>query len=109
MLSATEEGMWVFCVNPNPKNSSIGSGGFERKHVWVAERDKQLFASWFYINADDFTGEQVSFTMDNFHEGGLPETIAYFPNSEGSAGSVGEAASYNITAGTVKGRWFAFT
>lgn len=92
MLSGSEERMWVSYVNPNPKSSSIGSGDYEPKNVWVVERDKLLFASWLYINTNDSTSEQVSFSVDNFHEGGLPETIAYFPNSENA----------------VEGRCFAF-
>ena len=103
-----KQGMWVSYVNPNPTSSSIGSGHFEPKKVWVAELDKLPFASWFYINTDDFTCKQVSFAVDNFHEGGLPETVGYFPNCENAVADVGEAADYHNAAGTVEGRWFAF-
>ena len=108
MLSATEEGKWVSYVYRNPENGTLGSGAFELKNVWVERRDELLFASGWYIDADEFTRRLVSVAVDNFREGGLPATVDYFASPGSALAGLEAAIDYYNAAETVEGKWFAF-
>ncbi len=110
MLSATEEGKWVSYVYSNPESGGIGAdfGELELKNVWVERRDGLLFASGWYIDADEFTKKLVSVAVDNFREGGLPATVAYFASPGSALAGLEAAIDYYNAAETVDGRWFAF-
>ena len=108
MLSATEDGKWVSYVYRNPEDGGIGSGDFELKNVWVDRHDGLLFASGWYIDADEFTKMLVSIAVDNFREGGLPATVAYFASPGSALAGLEAAIDYYNAAETVDGRWSAF-
>ena len=111
MLSATEEGKWVSYVYQNPESGSLGSdhtGVMQLKNAWVVSHDGLLFASGWYVIADEFTKAFVAAGVAKFREVGLEGTVEYF-NSPGSdfAGLAAAIAYYN-SAETVEGNWFAF-
>ena len=111
MLSATEDGKWVSYVYRNPESGGIGpgaSGDFELKNVWVVRHDGLLFASGWYIEADEFTRTLVSIAVGKFREGGLPATIAYFLSPGSALAGLEAAIDYYNSAETVDGYWFAF-
>ena len=108
MLSATEEGKWVSYVYRNPESGGIGSGAFELKNVWVEKHDGLLFASGWYIDADEFTEKLVSVAVENFRDGGLPATVAYFASPGNALAGLEAAIDYYNAAETVEGHWFAF-
>ena len=108
MLSATEEGKWVSYVYRNPASGGIGSGDFELKNVWVKKHDGLLFASGWYIDADQFTKLLVSVAVDRFRQGGLAATVAYFASPGSVLAGLEAAIAYYNAAETVDGRWFAF-
>ena len=91
MLAATEDGKWVSYVYRNPESGGIGTDDFELKNVWVEKRDGLLFASGWYIDADEFTRMLVSVAVDKYREVGLAGTMEYFA-SPGSALAGLEAA-----------------
>ena len=94
MLSATEDGKWVSYVYRNPESEIPGSdhiGTHEYKHVWVVRHDGLLFASGWYVSADEFTKFFVDEAIRKYHSEGLDATVAYY-NSPGN----------------VNGQWFAF-
>ena len=68
MLSATEDGKWVSYVYENPETGGLGAdfGQWELKNVWVVRHDGLLFASGWYISADEFTKQLVSIAIDKF-------------------------------------------
>ena len=110
MLSATEEGKWVSYVYRNPESGGIGSdfGELELKNVWVDRHDGLLFASGWYIDADEFTRMLVSVAVDKYRETGLPATMAYFASPESALAGLEAAIDYYNQAETVEGKWFAF-
>ena len=108
MLSATEEGKWVSYVYRNPESGGIGSGGFELKNAWAVRHDGLLFASGWYIDADEFTRMLVSLSVDKYREVGLAGTMAYFANPGSALAGLEEAVDYYNAAETVDGKWFAF-
>ena len=111
MLAATEEGKWVSYVFRNPEKGSIGPGArgdFELKNVWALRHDGLIFASGWYIEADEFTQRLVSIAVDKFREGGLPATIAYFLSPDSALAGLEAAIDYYNSAETVDGQWFAF-
>ena len=111
MLSATEEGKWVSYVYRNPESGGIGpgaSGDFELKNVWVVRHDGLLFASGWYIDADEFTKQLVSVAVGKFREGGLPATISYFLSPGSALAGLEAAIDYYNSAETVDGQWVAF-
>ena len=108
MLSATEEGKWVSYVYRNPESGGIGSGEFEFKNVWAVRRDGLLFASGWYVGADDFTEELASVAVDNFREGGLEQTLAFFDSPGDALAGMEAAIDYYNDTETVEGRWFAY-
>ena len=110
MLSATEEGKWVSYVYRNPESGGIGSdfGALELKNVWVDRHDGLLFASGWYIDADEFTRMLVSIAVDKYREAGLPATMAYFASPGSALAGLEAAIDYYNQAETVDGRWFAF-
>ena len=62
MLAAGEEGKWVSYVYRNPESGGIGAdatGELELKHVWAVRHDGLLFASGWYISADDVKANDV--------------------------------------------------
>ena len=108
MLSADEVGKWVSYVYRNPESGGIGSGDFELKNVWVERRDGLLFASGWYIDADEFTRMLVSVAVDRYRELGLTGTMAYFASPGSVLAGLEAAIGYYNAAATVDGRWFAF-
>ena len=108
MLSATEDGKWVSYVYRNPENGGIGTGDFELKNVWVEKHDGLLFASGWYIDADEFTRLLVSVAVDKYRDVGLAETMAYFASPGSVLAGLEEAIAYYNAAETVDGKWFAF-
>ena len=78
MLSATGEGKWVSYVFRNPESGSLGSdhsGTLQLKNAWVVRHDGLLFASGWYINADEFTKSLVFAAVNKFRSAGLEATI----------------------------------
>ena len=111
MLSATEAGKWVSYVYRNPESGSLGSdhtGALQLKNAWLVSHDGLLFASGWYVMADEFTKAFVTAGVAKFREVGLEGTVEYF-NSPGSdfAGLASAIAYYN-SAENVEGDWFAF-
>ncbi len=110
ILSATKEGKWVSYVYRNPESGGIGGNlaDIELKNVWVAQHDGLLFASGWYIDADEFTRQLVSVAVDTFREGGLAATVAYFASPGSALAGLEAAIDYYNAAETVDGQWFAF-
>ena len=110
ILSATEDGKWVSYVYRNPESGDIGSDfeELELKNVWVDKHDGLLFASGWYIDADEFTRMLVSVAVDKYRELGLPGTMAYFASPGSALAGLEAAIAYYNAAETVDGKWFAF-
>ena len=108
MLAATEDGKWVSYVYRNPESGGIGSGDFELKNVWVEKHDGLLFASGWYIDADAFTEQLVSVSVNKYREVGLAGTMAYFASPGSALAGLEEAIDYYNAAETIDGKWFAF-
>ena len=108
MLSATEDGRWVSYVYRNPESGDLGAGytgEFELKNVWVVRHDGLLFASGWYINADEFTKFLVATAARVFREVGLEGTIAYFASPEIVFGGLAAVIAYYNSAENVAGEW----
>ena len=111
MLSATGEGKWVSYVFRNPESGSLGSdhtGALQLKNAWVVRRDGLLFASGWYVNADEFTKALVSAAVAKFRSAGLQATIEYFTGPESVYSGLAAAIEYYNSAENVEGDWFAF-
>ena len=111
LLSATGEGKWVTYVFANPESGDFGpghTGEFELKNVWVVRHDGLLFASGWYINADEFAQQLVSVAVEKFRSGGLEGTMEYFANPGSALAGLETAVAYYNSAETVDGRWWAF-
>ena len=110
MLSATEEGKWVSYVYRNPESGGLGIDfdHLELKNVWVMQHDGLLFASGWYINADEFTKALVATAARVFREVGLEGTIAYFASPEIAFAGLAAVIAYYNSAENVEGNWFAF-
>ena len=110
MLSATGDGKWVSYVFKNPETGGIGPGDFgefQLKNVWVVRHEGLLFASGWYIDADEFTKQLVSVAVDQFRAGGLLATIAYFASPDNALAGLEAAIDYYNQAETIDGRRFA--
>ena len=111
LLSATEDGKWVSYVYRNPESGDIASGDFgelELKNVWVVRHDGLLFASGWYIGADEFARRLVTIALSEFQSGGLAATLAYFAEPESALAGLDTAIAYYNQAETVDGKWSAF-
>ena len=111
MLSTTETGKWVSYVFRNPESGDLGAGyigELELKNVWVVRHDGLLFASGWYINADEFTKFLVATAARVFREVGLEGTIVYFASPEIVFGGLAAVIAYYNSAENVEGYWFAF-
>ena len=111
MLSATGEGKWVSYVFRNPESGTLGSdhtGALQLKNAWVVRHDGLLFASGWYIIADEFTKSFVAAAVRVFRSAGLEGTIAYFNSPESDFAGLTAAIEYYNSAETVEGEWFAF-
>ena len=110
MLSATEDGKWVSYVYRNPESGGLGIDfdHLELKNVWVVRHDGLLFASGWYINADEFTKSLVATAARVFREVGLEGTIAYFASPEIAFAGLAAVITYYNSAENVEGNWFAF-
>ena len=111
MLSATEEGKWVSYVYRNPESGSLGSdhtGALQLKNAWVVSHDGLLFASGWYVNADEFTKALVATAVRVFRSVGLEATIAYFNSPESDFAGLASTFEYYNSADNVEGDWFAF-
>ena len=111
MLSATEDGKWVSYVYRNPESGGLGSdtsGSMQLKNAWVVKHDGLLFASGWYIDADEFTKFLVATAARVFREVGLEGTIAYFASPEIVFGGLAAVIAYYNSAENVEGDWFAF-
>ena len=111
MLSATGAGKWVSYVYQNPESGRLGSdhtGAMQLKNAWVVKHDGLLFASGWYVNADEFTKSLVSAAVNKFRSAGLEATIAYFTGPESVFSGLAATIEYYNSADTVEGEWFAF-
>ncbi len=111
LLSATEDGKWVSYVYRNPERGDVASGDFgelELKNVWVVRHDGLLFASGWYIGADEFSRRLVTIALSEFRSGGLEATLAYFAEPESALAGLDAAIAYYNQAETVDGKWSAF-
>ena len=111
MLSATEDGKWVSYVYRNPESGGIGddhTGTLQLKNAWVVRHDGLLFASGWYIIADEFTKSFVAAAVRVFRSVGLEGTIAYFNSPESDFAGLTAAIEYYNSAENVEGDWFAF-
>ena len=110
MLSATGDGKWVSYVYRNPESGGLGIDfdHLELKNVWVVRHDGLLFASGWYIDADEFTKSLVATAARVFREVGLEGTIAYFASPEIAFGGLAAVITYYNSAENVEGYWFAF-
>ena len=111
MLSATGEGKWVSYVFRNPESGSLGSdhsGTLQLKNAWVVKHEGLLFASGWYVNADEFTKSLVFAAVSKFRSAGLEATIAYFTGPESVYSGLAATIDYYNSAQTVEGEWFAF-
>ena len=111
MLSATEDGKWVSYVYRNPESGGLGSdntGAMQLKNAWVVKHDGLLFASGWYVNADEFTKSLVFAAVNKFRSAGLEATIAYFTGPESVYSGLATTIAYYNSAETVEGEWFAF-
>ncbi len=111
MLSATGDGKWVSYVYRNPERGDIGpgyTGELELKNAWVVRHDELLFASGWYVNADDFTKAMVARAARVFREGGLAGTIAYFASPGSDFAGLAATIEYYNSADNIEGEWFAF-
>ena len=111
MLSATGDGKWVSYVYRNPESGGIGSdntGELQLKNVWVVRHDGLLFASGWYIDADEFTKSLVATAARVFRQVGLEGTIAYFASPEIAFAGLAAVIAYYNSAENVEGEWFAF-
>ena len=110
MLSADEEGRWVSYVYRNPETSALGSdrsGELQLKNAWVVRYDGLLFASGWYVPADEFTQSMVFAAVNKFRSAGLPATIEYFTGPESVYSGLAATIEYYNSAETVEGEWFA--
>ena len=111
MLSAAGEGKWVSYVFRNPESGTLGSdhtGALQLKNVWVVRHDGLLFASGWYIIADEFTKSFVAAAVRVFRLVGLEGTIAYFNSPQSDFSGLTAAIEYYNSAENVEGAWFAF-
>ena len=108
ILSADENGKWVSYVYNNPETGGIGGGDFELKNVWVERRDGLLFASGWYIDANEFTRQLVSEAVEKYRQLGLAGTMSYFASPVSTISGLDAAVAYYNTAETADGQWFAF-
>ena len=111
MLSVTEEGKWVSYVYQNPESGRLGSGhtgAMQLKNAWVVRHDGLLFASGWYINADEFTKSLVFAAVNKFRSVGLEATIAYFTGPESIYSGLAATIEYYNSAENLEGDWFAF-
>ena len=110
MLSATGDGKWVSYVYRNPESGGLGIDFdlLELKNVWVVRHDGLLFASGWYIDADEFTKSLVATAARVFREVGLEGTIAYFASPEIAFAGLAAVITYYNSAENVEGNWFAF-
>ena len=110
MLSATEDGKWVSYVYRNPESGGLGIDfdHLELKNVWVVRHNGLLFASGWYIDADEFTKSLVATAARVFSEVGLEGTIAYFASPEIAFAGLAAVIAYYNSAENVEGNWFAF-
>ena len=110
MLSATGEGKWVSYVYRNPESGGLGIDfdHLELKNVWVVRHDGLLFASGWYIDADEFTKSLVDTAARVFREVGLEGTIAYFASPDIAFAGLAAVITYYNSAENVEGDWFAF-
>ena len=111
MLSATEDGKWVSYVYRNPESGDLGvgyTGELELKNAWVVKHDGLLFASGWYVNADEFTKAMVSTAARVFRQAGLEGTIAYFASPGSDFTGLAATIEYYNNTPNVGGEWFAF-
>ena len=72
------------------------------------KHDGLLFASGWYVNADEFTKAMVSAAVNKFRSVGLEATIAYFTGPESVYSGLAATIEYYNSADNVEGDWFAF-
>ena len=84
------------------------TGTLQLKNAWVVRHDGLLFASGWYIIADEFTKSFVAAAVLVFRSVGLEGTIAYFNSPESDFAGLTAAIEYYNSAENVEGDWFAF-
>ena len=110
MLSATEEGKWVSYVFRNPEGGVPGGdfASFEIKNIWVVKHGGLLFASGWFVEADQFTQSLVAAAVGKYRSVGLNETLEYFAGPETALAGLEATIEYYNDSQTVPGEWFAF-
>ncbi len=110
MLSATERGKWVSYVFRNPESGVPGGdfASFELKNVWVVRHGGLLFASGWFVAADQFTQSLVATAVNRFRNDGLNATLEYFAGPETVLAGLEATIEYYNDSETVPGEWFAF-
>ncbi len=55
-------------------------GALEYKHAWVVSHDRLLFASGWYVSADEYPKFVMDEAIARYHAEGRGETLAYYNN-----------------------------
>ena len=111
MLSATEDGRWVSYVYRNPESGGLGSDDtstVQLKNAWVQRHDGLLFASGWYVIADEFTKDFVAAGVEQFRQGGLEAVVEYFTSPDSDFAGLESTIEYYNSADNIEGDWFAF-
>ena len=74
----------------------------------MVKHEGLLFASGWYVNADEFTQAMVATAAHVFRQVGLEGTIAYFASPETDFAGLWAVIGYYNSAANVEGEWFAF-
>ncbi|WP_420445142.1 cache domain-containing protein [Candidatus Poriferisodalis sp.] len=110
MLAADENGTWVTYVFRNPATGDLAAGDFgetQLKAAWVVRHDGLLFASGYYINADEFVEAGVAAAIAGYDESGLDGYADRFTSSDSVLGSLTATLAYYNTS-NFEARWIVF-
>ena len=79
ILAADENGRWVSYLFRNPERGGLGpddGAPLEYKHVWAVRHDGLVFASGWYVSAEEFTRFLVGEAIARYDARGLEATVA---------------------------------
>ncbi len=111
LLSATEEGRWVSYVYGNPATGDVALGQLgesELKNVWAVRHDGLLFASGWYIEAEEFLQALVGSFANRLDSAGLEATLAEYTQPSGFAGALEQILFYYENTDNAEGKWIGF-
>ena len=101
ILAADEAGRWVPFVYANPEAGVLDDSGdatFELKNSWVVRHDGLLFASGWYISAEELLPAVIAEAAQKFREGGIEAALAYYNDPQGvPTGLIPTVEYYNST------------